>query len=475
MFFTFLWSSLCLAQPTLNSGSFADPNSAGLKSFYAGNDGGLYYFVRNGSDIYWAMEHPGRDYGHVFQGRLEGSTISGSWWDIPKYGRSRSGEVTLAVNQNGDRLSVTSSSGGFPSNRLQTVSLKQVINQLPRQRNPGFTTNTISNLNGAWRSEKRTVMYIRQFGLRVIAFGETPFSNDQQPATAFLMVGFRNGNDLNVQIVHLPKGRTRDQGRGRFRVTGVNSIQKLSGTNTEGVNWSRYFPNISIPLTTVLNLMEGPFFNRLDIVLDNLNDDNRNPQQNSSVNLRNIMRDPYRFDLPYVQGAFTRYHLSNLTSIGSTDLRIDPNNPRRITLSAEFEEDGRELAGVVRRTNEIAAARSGHIFHPQVDIRLRLINQNGAISYEVESVRFTGDFDPNFTPFDVMDQTVNHYLRPALQEALREMFNAAPVKNAFSNALRTMVTSANTNINNQLNAAGLGNVEITGLVLQGNNIVLQFD
>lgn len=470
-----LSAGLAAAQPTLNNGSLADPNAAGLKSFYAGNDGGLYYFLRNGMDVYWAMEHPGQNYGHVFQGRIQGATITGEWWDIPKYGGTNSGRVTLAINQNGDRLSVTSSSGGFPSTRLQTVSLSQVINKLPQPRNPGFTSNILSNLNGAWRSEKHTVMYIRQVGGRVVAFGETPFDNGAQPATAFLMVGFRNGADLNVQIVHLPKGRSTNWGSGLLRVTGVNSIQKISGTNTEGTIWNRYFPNISIPLTTVLNQMEGPFFNRLDIVLDNLNDDNRNPQQNSNVNLRNIMRDPYRFDIPYVQGALTRYHLSNLTSIGSTDLRIDPTNPRRITLSAEFEEDGRELAGVVRRTDEIAAARSGHIFHPQVDIRLQLLNRGNLISYEVESVRFTGDFDPNFTPFDVMDQIVNHYLRPALEKALKDVFNGDAVKNAFSNTLQTLVTTANTSINNQLKAAGLGQVPITGLALQGNNIVLRFD
>lgn len=85
-----------------------------------GDDGATYYVRHTGDEIYWFNEggpqEPRRT--SIFNGRMRGQMILGSWIDVPKGTTSARGELHLAVREGGNVLEVTRVTGGFAATRI---------------------------------------------------------------------------------------------------------------------------------------------------------------------------------------------------------------------------------------------------------------------------------------------------------------------------------------------------------------------
>ena len=216
---------------------YANPNSMGVKEFYVGNDGGAYYVAENNGMIFWAAEHPGKNYAHVFKGKKEGRIIQGKWWSVPKYGAKSKGTVKLKVSQGSDHLSVVSQTGGFPAKKLSVNRLgKRILNVLPLQRQkPQYSASNNNDLDGAFRFvPENIVLYTRQEGSSVAMFGESKFRKGQKPSSAFVFVGTRLGKNIKGNIAYLSKGKAKGYAQRNVVVSAHGLFRLLGGKDSRG-------------------------------------------------------------------------------------------------------------------------------------------------------------------------------------------------------------------------------------------------
>lgn len=107
----------------------------------AGAFSGVYYVRQVGERVVWFGEDQEGRFANVFDGRLTGRTLSGSWWDVPKgWTRNRG---TLSMNLNGiapfdgfftrTQLTRTNQTGGFGGHqwrKTDTVHLAAQLDEL---------------------------------------------------------------------------------------------------------------------------------------------------------------------------------------------------------------------------------------------------------------------------------------------------------------------------------------------------------
>ena len=89
-----------------------------LTGIWQANDGGTYYLIQIGNELWWngmSGGNDGRSFNNVFHGELkwiggkEGIVISGEWLDVPRGRGGASGTLDLRV-------------GGHPPNTLQKLT-----------------------------------------------------------------------------------------------------------------------------------------------------------------------------------------------------------------------------------------------------------------------------------------------------------------------------------------------------------------
>jgi hypothetical protein len=84
------------------------PPNSNLSGTWSADDGGIYYVRQLGNTIWWAgfsSESPqavndfqrGLSFTDVFRGTIEGTTINGTWADVPRGHDSKSGTLTLNI------------------------------------------------------------------------------------------------------------------------------------------------------------------------------------------------------------------------------------------------------------------------------------------------------------------------------------------------------------------------------------------
>ncbi len=205
-----------------------------LSGYYYANDGGHYYVRHIGNQIYWFGEHPSGNWANVFKGTVEGKTISGSFYDVPKGRIAGYGSLTLSVGCFGSGF--TKLTGNNFGGSVWTKTTKPAY--LPRPRTAGFgVVNDSNDITGRWIGNDGGFYYIRQIGNRVVWFGERGFSSGR-PTWSNVAWGSRFYSQLWLDWVDVPKGNTNsDGGILRGFVEGPNYI--TLGHNTGGFGGSK--------------------------------------------------------------------------------------------------------------------------------------------------------------------------------------------------------------------------------------------
>jgi len=200
-----------------------------LSPLYVGDDGGAYYVTRRDQDVVFLGEHPGQaDYASVFRGTLQGSRVEGSWWDIPKGGRTGSGTLVISIEQAGRRLSVISQSGGFPVTSWEAIELDSINH--PTAREQGFGTTSQEDLDGLWRSQASS-LYLRELGADVVGLLESDFAAGGSPMWARVFFGQRSadGSAFEGRFTDVPKGAGEASIFDRFQVLSANRLRRDGG------------------------------------------------------------------------------------------------------------------------------------------------------------------------------------------------------------------------------------------------------
>lgn len=209
-----------------------------LNSYYSCNDGGRYYVRQMGSNVYWFGEHPSGNWANVFKGKLNGSYLTGTFYDVPKGKMKGQGELELKV-KNGGRT-IEKLSGLFGGTVFTKKSLPR---ELPKAREAGYTAN--NSLDGLWNCDDGGQYYVREVGGKVVWFGEGGLNAKGKPHFANVAFGAKRGNILILDWADVPKCNLTGQGRIRLRIDNYNKLTRVDrAARFGGKNW-RKAPNIN--------------------------------------------------------------------------------------------------------------------------------------------------------------------------------------------------------------------------------------
>jgi hypothetical protein len=217
----------------------ASSHSGVIFGRYRGSDGGRYYFQELNDQVWFFGEKERTDestcdplpYGIVFRGTRTDNVVRGTWATVPKGRQIKRGDLAFRVLPSGT-LERTSQSGGFPTNRW--VLTTGIPRSLRGFREAGFESFDRTDLSGTWTASDGGTYYIRQFGNRVVWFGERSnlFSN--------VFFGQRSGDVIDGRWSDVPKERTRGVGSLRLRVVDSNELRRISRTGGfGGENWGK--------------------------------------------------------------------------------------------------------------------------------------------------------------------------------------------------------------------------------------------
>jgi len=147
--------------------------AADLTGTWRSDDGGTYYLREMNNTLHWYGEESATNprWANVFQGRIRGRQVRGTWMDVPK-GRTRGhGQLVLAVRPNGMSMDVVRKTGGFGSSHWTRVvhrrsasapvqpMRREMHEERPRRQAMaredciGFNPNRVSmqQVNGRWK------------------------------------------------------------------------------------------------------------------------------------------------------------------------------------------------------------------------------------------------------------------------------------------------------------------------------------
>jgi hypothetical protein len=190
-----------------------------LTGEWQGDDGGTYYIIDLGTEIWWYGEqsavNPGWSnvgVGKRPQGSINGNDLKLRWVDIPKGQTRGQGILVLAVEKSGNKLRAQQRTGGFGGStwtRLPSPTVASRINrEVPVIPEPPFEPSAY-DLTGVWQGDDGGTYYIRHIGSEIWWYGERAPENPVWANDAFGNIG---GNIVNLRWVDMPKGQTRGQG-----------------------------------------------------------------------------------------------------------------------------------------------------------------------------------------------------------------------------------------------------------------------
>ncbi|MDY8136247.1 hypothetical protein [Aquimarina sp. 2201CG5-10] len=207
-----------------------------LTGFYNGSDKGLYYIKQIGNDIFWFGEDPSGIWANTFKGTLDGNTLSGTFYDVPKGRNVAYGALTFSISSDGNVIKKTFGPG-FGGNVLTKANRPS---ELPGTRIQGFgNNNNINDLTARWKANDGGFYYIRQIGNRIMWFGEQDYKNGR-PIWSNVAFGIRSGNTINLEWIDVPKGNNGGYGKLVLKVDDANTISRTQATGGfGGRTWKR--------------------------------------------------------------------------------------------------------------------------------------------------------------------------------------------------------------------------------------------
>lgn len=206
-----------------------------MSGYFSANDGGQYFVRQMGNKVYWFGEHKSGNWANVFEGKLNGQTLTGTFYDVPKGGATGHGNLVLHVAPDGQSFSKVSGAFGgsqwtrknLPSKLIKPVDIAKF-----------HQNGQINTLDGTWKTDQGNY-YVRQLGNKVVWFAEKDFSSGR-PSWAHVAFGTRSGNRLYLDWIDLIKGQSSGQGKLEVIVSTADEMNRSSATGGFGdLNWKR--------------------------------------------------------------------------------------------------------------------------------------------------------------------------------------------------------------------------------------------
>lgn len=211
-----------------------------LTGFYRGENGscGQFYLRHLGDKIYWFGEHPDGSWANVFSGTLNGNTISGQLWDVPKGSLLNKGQCQYSVSSDGSTL--IKIQGNIGCITLNKAPLPVAL-PASKPMKPGSGA-----LTGIWDCNDGAVTYLREDGNDVVFFSEAKH-NGTRPGFANVYFGKRNGGSITGIWVDVPKGTALGNGTMALRVASDKELVRSdNGSGYGGSAWTREKSLISV-------------------------------------------------------------------------------------------------------------------------------------------------------------------------------------------------------------------------------------
>ena len=210
-----------------SASSAADPTRAAISpGVFRADDGGAMYVRAVGTTVYAFAEHPGKDYAFVLRGTLAEGRIKGTWWDVPKHGRSTTGAIELQVSQKGMRLTRKSANTAIGVSVLTRIDPSNV--PWPKtDREAGFQSTRTNDLDGKWVGSDGRRTYLRETGGDVVGVTELRTGSNARPTWASVLVGTRSANGTVAgSYADVPKGPRTE--RGNLAIIQVSGTRRLA-------------------------------------------------------------------------------------------------------------------------------------------------------------------------------------------------------------------------------------------------------
>lgn len=446
--------------------------TAPLAHTFAGNDGGAYYVTEVDAKVYWFAEHPGRDYAHVFHGTRDGDIIKGRFHSVPKDSATTQGQVTLKVLANGS-LERVNETGGFPSKSMVAVSIDAITGKLPGKRKwPGFTANTIDDLDGVFDDGKGHRYYVREAGDRVVFFAEQDFKKGERPALALVFVGERLGSVVKGDWIAVPKGKKTGSGPLVLTVKSDRSVAVGKGSPLGEAFLDGLLPDITVPIAKVMELASTQL-GKVKIRLDGYGGSKEPLKDGCFVQLGGKV---VKFTMPSFDGVATRYFINDMES---DIIHAKPVSENETRLSVIFEEKGREIKRVGKRKGWDDVARDWDLEDARCDVYIKLVNRKTtdgkpSVSYEVTKVDLMAEINaPGL--IEPIDDWITGKVRPRVEDAVMDILNEASFRQLVADELRRRLDD----LVKAASEYGLFGYLLAMLVpkqilIEGNNVVFRF-
>jgi hypothetical protein len=200
---------------------------ADLTGVWHCDDGGRYYLRQVGSTLYWYGEinTTKPQWANVYDGRIHGDMIRGSWADIPKGKTTGNGQLTLKIEHKGKILVATQKTGGFGGSRWVRAGYIPPPVSSPQEDCIGFNPNrtTVAQIRGRWKvvdgnhylfdfgssqkEARQTLRIIKYFKMNQSCFIGRPhpsfqymLSSGQAPSGGFMGEDCIRFNPSNIQV-----------------------------------------------------------------------------------------------------------------------------------------------------------------------------------------------------------------------------------------------------------------------------------
>lgn len=459
------------------------PIESPLADVFAGNDGGAYYVTEVGSQVFWFAEHPGRGYAHIFLGKRDGNNISGSFWSVPKGKAMASGNLSLRINNNGT-MKVIDSHKDFPSDSFSVTSIHGILDKLPGEsKYPGFTANSLNDLDGMFKDTNNYTYYVRQQGDKVVFFAEKDFKKGERPDRAYVFIGKMHSNKILGQIVSLPKGEKKGHASTEMTLNQNRSLSLLKVPGWNGGTLNPFLPEIRVPIRQAMNALNSQL-NKVELRLDGYDKDGKELKKGSFIKFDDKV---YNFSIPYLEvrvgaGKNPVRRRTFINDMQSDIINVKSVSENETRLSLLFEASGKEIKRYEKfglDYNDDSRLNDADIENPRVDVFFRLVNatdSNGrtTIGYQVTKVELPMKLDFKLLG-DGVEEWIAKKIRPTLEAELKEFLNKAEFRKKFSDQVQDQLQKAEEYLSQYslygFSASALAPKQVA---IDGNDVVFRF-
>lgn len=458
-----------------------------LAHVFIGSDGGAYYVTEVGNEVYWFAEHPGRDYAHVFRGTRQGDRIEGRFLSVPKDRATSHGQVAMKVLQNG-WLERIGEGGGFPCRWLSVAAIEGIVDRLPgKPRGPGFTANTAEDLDGLFTDATGRQCYMRQYGNDVVFFVEDRFERGQQPKRAFVFVGTRQGTVVKGKWAMVPKGKATGSGSLELSVGEGRKLMLFSGSPLGSGTFDPHLPPIRVPISWVMKLANA-VLSEVRVHLDGFGGGTHALMKGSYIKFgAGEPEIDEKFTLQHQDGAINRYFLDDMDS-EHVFTKYDPTEeePYRTRLTIDFEDKGREIKRIRKRTGRDDGPRDWDFEQPRCNLYFNLVNyvrsvaaqgksSRPAVTYEVTDVELEGELDaPGL--IEAHDDKLTDVLRPMVESSIFSKVNLSHYRDSFVDKIQEQLDAlVRTTDQYEWNGYSASDLVPKRIAIDGGDVVFYFD